>query len=88
MATIILRLPEVLRRRGGRSRSTHYLDIKNGLFTPPIAIGSRSVGWPEEEVDALINGRIAGEGDPEIRSLVLRLMAARKGKVRGHGHGR
>ena len=43
MATVILRLPTVLARRG-RSRSAHYLDIQQGLFTSPIAIGDRAVG--------------------------------------------
>ena len=52
MAIAILRLPSVLNKRG-RSRSAHYLDIKEGLFTRPVSIGSRAVGWPDHEVDAV-----------------------------------
>jgi prophage regulatory protein len=77
MSHTILRLPAVLRERG-RSRSTHYLDIQQGLFTRPVSIGARAVGWPEHEVAALNDARIAGKSDDEIRSLVVRLEAARK----------
>ena len=77
MAHTILRLPLVLHERG-RSRSAHYLDIKHGLFTRPVAIGARSVGWPEHEVTAINGARIAGKADEEIRALVVQLEAARK----------
>lgn len=77
MATTILRLPAVLRERG-RSRSAHYLDIQQGLFTRPVAIGLRAVGWPSGEVTALNAARIAGKTDGEIRALVVKLEAARK----------
>lgn len=77
MATIILRLPAVLHERG-RSRSAHYLDIQQGLFTRPVAIGLRAVGWPSGEVAALNAARIAGKSDEEIRDLVVKLEAARK----------
>ena len=77
MATTILRLPTVLRERG-RSRSAHYLDIQQGLFTRPVAIGLRAVGWPADEVAALNAARIAGKGEADIRALVAQLEAARK----------
>ena len=77
MTHTILRLPDVLRQRG-RSRSAHYLDIQQGLFTRPIAIGSRAVGWPEYEVDTLNAARIAGKSDDEVRALVVKLEAARE----------
>ena len=77
MSHIILRLPVTLKRRG-RSRSSHYLDIKNGLFVKPVQIGLRAVGTPEDEVDALNAARIAGKSDEEIRALVVKLEAARK----------
>lgn len=77
MATNILRLPTVLRKRG-RSRSAHYLDIQQGLFPRPVSIGARAVGWPEDEVDAINAARIAGKTDAEIRALVAALEAARK----------
>jgi prophage regulatory protein len=77
MVTTILRLPAVLRQRG-KSRSSHYLDIQQGLFTQPVPIGARAVGWPEHEVDVLNAARIAGKTEAEIRTLVAQLEAARK----------
>jgi len=77
MATRILRLPIVL-SQNGYSRSTHYAYIQQGLFTKPVKLGVRAVGWPESEVIAIIEARIAGKSDQEIRQLVVKLGAARK----------
>lgn len=77
MVTTILRLPIILRERC-RSRSAHYLDIQQGLFTRPVSIGLRAVGWPASELVALNAARIAGKSDEEIRTLVVKLEAARK----------
>jgi len=77
MTNTILRLPVVL-REPGRSRSAHYLDIQQGLFTKPVAIGARAVGWPAVEVTTLNAARIAGKSDAEIRELVKQLEAERK----------
>ena len=78
MAHAILRLPQVLENRG-RSRSSHYADIKNGLFTPPVNIGLRAVGWPAYEVAVLNAARIAGKSEQEIQLLVAKLKVARAG---------
>lgn len=77
MSQSIQRLPTVLRERG-RSRSSHYLDIQQGLFTRPVQIGLRAVGWPSTEVGAINAARIAGKSEQEIRELVVTLEAARK----------
>ena len=77
MSHTILRLPAVLRERG-RSRSAHYMDIQQGLFTPPVPIGARAVGWPADELAMLNAARIAGKTNDEIRALVVKLEAARK----------
>lgn len=77
MITTILRLPVVLTERG-RSRSSHYQDIKEGLFTHPVQIGLRSVGWPANEVMEINSARIAGKSEAEIRVLVKKLEADRK----------
>ena len=77
MAYTILRLPAVLEERG-RSRSAHYLDIQQGLFTHPVVIGLRAVGWPASEVAAINAARIAGHSVDEIRILVEKLEASRK----------
>ena len=77
MLQIIHRLRAVLQARG-RSRSSHYLDIQQGLFTSPVQIGARAVGWPSSEVEAINSARIAGNSDDEIRKLVTKLEADRK----------
>jgi prophage regulatory protein len=76
MNRYILRLPEVLKQRG-RSRSAHYLDIQQGLFTPPVHIGLRAVGWPACELELLNAARIAGKSEDDIRALVADLVTAR-----------
>ena len=77
MTQQILRLPDV-KMATGLSRSTLYLRIAHGVFTHPVSLGGRSVGWPAHEVEALNAARIAGKPDTEIRDLVEKLEAARK----------
>jgi prophage regulatory protein len=76
MIHYILRLP-VVKQNTGLSRSTLYLRIANGVFTHPVSLGGRAVGWPAHEVAALNAARIAGKPDAEIRELVINLEAAR-----------
>lgn len=73
----ILRLPAV-KSTTGLSRSTIYLRIAHGVFTHPVSLGGRAVGWPGHEVAALNAARIAGKADAEVRALVVQLEAARK----------
>ena len=77
MSRIILRLPTVLKRRG-KSRSSHYADVKAGRFVPPVKLGLRARGTPDDEVDMLVAATIADKSEDEIRALVVKLMAARK----------
>lgn len=77
MSQKILRLPAV-KSESGLSRSTIYLRISQGLWTKPISLGARAVGWPSSEVAAINAARIAGKTDKEIRALVVKLEAARK----------
>lgn len=77
MMTVILRLPKVI-EASGNSRSTLYSKIQLGLWTPPVSIGIRSVGWPAHEVGCLNNARIAGKTEEQIRVLVSELVALRK----------
>ena len=77
MVQAILRLPNV-KAECGFSRSTIYLRIQQGLWTKPVKLGARSVGWPASEVAAINNARIAGMLDDEIRALVVKLEIARK----------
>jgi predicted DNA-binding transcriptional regulator AlpA len=48
-----------------------------GLFVPPLRISRSAVGWVASEVDAVIQARIAGRSDEEIRTLVRDLVASR-----------
>ena len=77
MLPTILRLPTV-KSESGHSRSTIYLRIAQGLWTKPVSLGGRSVGWPASEISALLTARIAGKSDDEIRALVKKLEGARK----------
>lgn len=77
MAITILRLPALLARKGIR-RSTHYAEIAAGLWPPPVAIGPRARGLPDYECDTILEARIAGKSNDEIRELVRKLVAARK----------
>jgi prophage regulatory protein len=58
MTETILRLPQV-RTRTGLSRSSIYAAVARGEFSKPVKLGARSVGWPESEVSAWIERRIA-----------------------------
>jgi prophage regulatory protein len=61
----------------GLSRSTIYLRVSQGLWTKPVSLGPRAVGWPAKEIDALNAARIAGKGEDEIREIVGALERAR-----------
>ena len=73
----ILRMPAVKAETGHRSHASIYNAIRAGLFTKPVPIGERSVGWPDGEVKAINAARIAGKSAAEIRELVQRLHAKR-----------
>ncbi len=76
MIPTILRLPAVL-SACGLSRSTIYSHIQQGIWTKPVRIGYRAVGWPSNEVESLISARIAAKSNEDISALVKRLEAAR-----------
>lgn len=69
----ILRLPTVKVEFGYRSNASIYNDIRDGLFTKPIKLSERSVGWPDYEVKAVVEAKIAGASKDQVRELVLRL---------------
>jgi prophage regulatory protein len=62
----------------GISRSSIYQKIREGTIPPPVALGSRSIGWPLSEIVAVNSGRIRGCSAEEICGLVARLVAARR----------
>ena len=73
----ILRMPTVKVETGHASHASIYSAIHAGLFTIPVAIGQRAVGWPDHEVTAINAARIRGDSDDQIKALVAKLHAAR-----------
>jgi len=56
--TRFIRRPAV-ESRTGLSRSTIYLLMQNGQFPKPVRIGGRAVAWPEADIEAWLNARLA-----------------------------
>jgi prophage regulatory protein len=57
MGPRILRLPDV-KTRTGLSRSSIYKFVSAGMFPAPIRIGTRAIGWLDDEVEAWMLARI------------------------------
>jgi prophage regulatory protein len=74
---MLMRLRATLKERG-RSASSHYRDIQDGLFTRPVMLGKRAVGWPAGEVAELNAARRAGVSDTQIRKIVDKLHDKRR----------
>lgn len=79
MAICIQRL-FVAKERLGISRSTFYLQVSQGLITKPINVGLRAVGWPSDEIEAILNARITGKSIAEIKAMVADLESRRAGR--------
>jgi prophage regulatory protein len=73
----IWRIESCKQEAGYRSNASVYNLIREGLWTKPVQIGQRSVGWPDGEVRAICAARIAGQSEDQIRELVKRLHAKR-----------
>jgi prophage regulatory protein len=58
----VLRLPDVMDRVGLGS-SFIYLLIQREEFPKPVRLGKRAVGWPEAEVNAWLEERLAERGE-------------------------
>ena len=65
-------LPEVLRRKGG-GKSTLYAEIKEGYFPRPVKLGLRHIGWPEHEIDAVMQFFLRGESQAELKAFIRKL---------------
>lgn len=79
----ILRLPEVKRVLGHRSDASVYNAIRAGLFPAGVAVGRRARGWPDYEVYAIAEVRIAGLNDDRLREIVADLEFRRATLVMG-----
>ena len=73
-----LRPKDACRQLGGMGLSTLYAHIDRGMFPKPVALSRRFVVFPQEEVTAIINARLAGKADDEVRQLVAELMDKRR----------
>ena len=62
----ILRLPAV-KARIGLSRSSIYQLVSQSRFPRPIALGSRSVGWLESEVNGWLAAQVEKSRQPQKR---------------------
>lgn len=56
--TRFIRLPIVLDRTG-LTRATVYEMMDRGTFPKAVKIGTRAIAWPEEEVQAWAEARMA-----------------------------
>jgi prophage regulatory protein len=77
LSMAIWRLQTCKQHSGYRSTASIYNNINAGLWTKPVRIGQRSVGWPSDEVEAINKARIAGATEEQLRDLVTRLHAKR-----------
>jgi prophage regulatory protein len=74
----MVRPKDTCQQLGGMGLSTLYAHMDRGLFVKPIALSRRFVVFPQEEVTAIINARMAGKTDEEVRQLVAELMEKRR----------
>jgi prophage regulatory protein len=75
---MLLRIHQVQKELGYKSHATIYSQINDGTLTKPISLGARCVGLPDYEVNAIIQARIAGRSESELRQLVQHLHEERK----------
>lgn len=72
----LLRLPRLIERYG-KARTSIWRDIKRGLLPRPVRTGKNTVVFPEAEINAVIQARVQGKTDEQIRALIEQLHAAR-----------
>jgi prophage regulatory protein len=74
----IIRISEVKEMMGFKADGSIRNLIGKGLFTPPVKIGERAVGWPDYEIEEILKARISGQSAKDIRLLVNRLRVDRE----------
>lgn len=75
----IMSMPAVSASFGGLTPSPIYQLVRDGLLTEPVICGFKKTGWPAGEVRAILAARIKGQGEDEIRKLVIELETQRSG---------
>ncbi len=73
----LLRLSEVAKKLGV-CRVTLYSKIKEGVFPVPVGVGTRSVAWPNYEVDEMIKAIIAGYTDKQLAERAQQMVIDRQ----------
>lgn len=73
-----VRPKDACRQLGGMGLSTLYAHVDRGLFVKPVALSRRFVVFPQDEITAIINARLAGADDEAVRQLVAELMENRR----------
>jgi prophage regulatory protein len=73
----IVRIKQI-KDQTGLPPSTVYDQIRRQLFTKPVKLGERVSGWPESEVNQIIEARISGQTDEQVKELVRKLHAKRQ----------
>ena len=74
---MLLRKPAVKAEFGYPSDTSITSAVNAGVLTTPVRLGTRSIGWPDYEIKAIVNARIAGKTDDDIRALVQRMHTQR-----------
>lgn len=69
----------------GEGDSTLKNRVRNGLFTPGVALSKTLKVWPSVEVEAINAARMAGKSQDEIRALVAGLLVERKNALASLG---
>ena len=69
MQASFIRLPD-LKNILGLSRSSIYNQIALGLLPKPINIAKRAVGWPNFEIQQILDAKIDGESQSHIKEIV------------------
>lgn len=73
-----VRPKDACRQLGGMGLSTLYAHVDRGLFVKPVALSRRFVVFPQDEITAILNARLAGKTDEDVRQLVAELMEKRR----------
>ncbi len=67
----ILKITQTKQAAGYKSNASIYNLVNDGLFTKPVKLGTRAVGWPSSEIEAINAARIAGAStEPLPRNVV------------------
>lgn len=65
----------------GCSIATVYRNIQNGLLPVPVRVSPNKVGFPEEELNEVIELRASGGSEDDVKSLVRNQMRLRAEKL-------